>query len=262
MTRRNNYKASSPANSNSSTPLRVNTPRVSSDIIPTSLDPAQLSGENRQLFNCIVQYFESKLAERDQKIVKLEGTVDELRSRMNHLEEQVDGQDSYGRRETLIVSGNVPIARDGENCGAIVRDIVKRTLNINMKDTDISVAHRIGRIPRTGGSDTRSIIFKLCRRDLKRDIVSACKGSKLDVYFNDSLTPTRSTIMFVLRKARREFPNNFGNCRSTDGNVSVWLPTDQAGKYRRVGVNSRRALDELLDREVSRTSSNYVDNWP
>lgn len=58
----------------------------------------------------------------------------------------------------------------------------------------ISTAYHLGEKPVSPFVDKRSIIFNLCRRDIKRDILNACKELKPKLHVNESLTPTRSTL--------------------------------------------------------------------
>ena len=191
-----------------------------------------------------------------------------MRARLNVLEDQVDSNSAYERRDCLIVSGGVPEVTEGENCSKIITQLIREKLRIQMKPDDISSAHRIGRKPINQASDKRSIIIKLSRRDMKKDILSACRQLKPPFFVNESLTPTRSQVMFVLRKARGDHPDKFRTPRSYDGNVNAYVPMpgvkpqDQLTRSRRVVVNSRRALDELLLEHIGCTSEKYVKDWP
>ena len=197
------------------------------------------------------------------RIVNLETTINKMQKRMNLLEQQIDNYSSYERRDTLVLSGSVPVAHRDENCVEIVKQLLKDQTRLIINSNDISTAHRLGRKPDNSNEDKRSIIFKLCRRDIKRDIVQACRNHKPNFYINEHLTPTRGTIMFVLRKARQMNSNKIGTARSNDGSISVNLPADEdGGRGKRVICNTRASLDELLRTQLNVTSDRFVKNWP
>ena len=127
-----------------------------------------------------------------------------LKKRVSRLEERVEKAEAYERKDTLVISGkNVSSVVPGENCVPLVCDLLKYALNVSK--TDLSTAHRIGPKPINQQQDNKSIIMKLCRRDVKADILNACRQLKpRDLYMNESLTPTRSTIMYMLRSAMKK----------------------------------------------------------
>lgn len=252
-------------------------------------DFSKLSNEQRTLAEIIitavnraVQRLENVVARQSGEIAALTATVTDLqthaetrdeelsklRDRLNTLEDQVDSNSAYEKRDCLIVSGEVPPVSDGENCSEICRQLIRNNLRIQMKNDDISYAHRIGKKPITQAPDKRSIIIKLHRTDLKNDILSACREFRPPFFVNESLTPTRSQVMFVLRKARGDHSDKFRTPRSYDGNVNAYVSMPgvprpgQQTKFRRVVVNSRRVLDELLLQHIGCTSEKYVKDWP
>ena len=127
----------------------------------------------------------------------------------------------------------------------LLRDHVKVNINAN----DISAAHRIGSKPKTQGPDKRGIIVKLCRRNIKSEIFSACKNHKPPFYVNENLTPTRNKILYLLRNAKRMYPNRISSCKSFEGKVYVFI--GRAGeRSRRLIVNSMERLDTILKEEI------------
>ena len=170
------------------------------------------------------------------------------------------------RKDTLIFSGQgIPEVTAGENCTAIVKDIVKNKLQLEIRVNDISTAHRLGKKVSNQQPDKRNIIIKLCRRDQKSDILNACRQLKPDIYINESLTPIRGTIMYVLRKARRQFPRIITGCYSRDGRVFVWLRSPNSSpndKDIRQSVNSRLKLEELCRSTLKTPLTTFIQNWP
>ena len=99
----------------------------------------------------------------------------------------------------------------------------------------ISTSHRTGPKPRSPQvEDKRNIIVKLCRRYLKGELLSACRKCKPNFYINESLTPTRSAILYALRKAKRMSPGVVAGCNSENGRVYVYVKNrDAAGDVAR-----------------------------
>ena len=127
----------------------------------------------------------------------------------------------------------------------------------------IDVAHRLGKPRGNNVPDKRSIIVKLCRRENKSKIFQACRLKKPnDLYVNESVSRLRSTICFVLRKARKQFPGQFGMCRTEDGNVRIMLPSSgDPSRMSKATINTRRALEELLRIRIGKTSQHFSARW-
>lgn len=233
------------------------------------IDVSDLSEESQKVVNCLVKYFDDCLKPKLREIETLKASVVDLQTRVNKLEEEIDNNSAYERRDTLILSGNIPSASPDEHCKSIVVDLLKNKAFLNIQLEDLSVAHRIGAKPKNQGPDRRNIMFKLVRRDLKTDILHACKNSKPDFYINESLTPTRDRIFFTLRRAKKKFPQMIHHCKTYDGNVIVFMHPERAstrkntfpklGKYT---VNTRRKLEEFLNEKLSSSLEDLQVDWP
>jgi len=231
------------------------------------VDTSHLNEESKLLFDCIIKYFDAKLSIQQQELLDTRKEVQELRDKVEKLEGLIDDNDAYERRDTLVMSGDIPSSTAGENCKEIIIDQLKQKLNINVAATDISVAHRLGSKPNTQQQDKRSLIFKLCRRDIKSDILDSCRRVRPNrFYINESLTPLRSSIMFVLRKAKQRFPNKIGGCRTHNGSVQVYIPEPGSTegdriKFRQCTVNTKSGLDQILQQQANCTSSAFIEEW-
>ena len=137
----------------------------------SGLDINSLSKDLKLVVALITAHFDSVIKEKDEKIKQLETAFNTMKEKVDTLERKIDDNSQYERRDTLVISGNsIPTAQPNENCNLIVRSLIKEQTRLIIKEEDISTAHRIGRRPDNVQQDRRSIIFKLCRRDLKRDI--------------------------------------------------------------------------------------------
>ena len=105
-----------------------------------------------------------------------------------------------------------------------MREQIREHLLLELAIEGISMAHRIGVKPKTQGEDKRNIMFKLCNRDVKLNILKSCKVVKpKKFYINENLTPLRNTILYVMRQAKKKHPNVINSCNSSDGSVVAWL---------------------------------------
>jgi hypothetical protein len=241
-------------------------------------DFGELSGDGKLIVSIIsrkLDAFKDKLAsltqklkDKDERIARLEEQVSGLKGSVVKLEERIDDADAYERRDTLLFSGDdIPTVSEGENCGQIVCNVVKEKLKLNFQTDILSVAHRVGKKPVKQGPDRRKIIVKLCRREVKGDITDACRQLKpSNLFVNESLTPVRSTIMYVLRKAKRAYPDKVAGCNSSDGKVFVWVrppnPCAPLPRNTRMTVNTHQRLVEFCSDILNTELSTLIDVWP
>ena len=234
---------------------------------------AELSGDGQKIVQAITvqldmlrEEFRLKMAEKDKQIMKLNEVVSTLKCDVMKLEERLKDAYAYERKDTLIFSGEgIPESSIVENCTTTVRDIVRNKLKINMGESDVSTAHRLGKKPNNQQPNRRSTIIKLCRRDQKSYILNACRQLKPNIFVNESLTPIRGTIMCVLRKAKRQFPRIFTGCHSRDGRVFVWfrrLNSSGSDKDTHQPINSKHRLEEFCSEVVRVPLDSLIENWP
>ena len=211
--------------------------------------------------------FTSMFKEKNDLIDAMKCEMDGLKQRVSKLEENIDNQDAYERRDTLVFSGKcLPQPKNIENCSQIIIDTVREKLQINLDPNDISVAHRYGAKNASQRPDNRGIIIKLCRRDTKVALVSASRNLKpSDLFINECLTPLRQTIAYVLRKAKREFPTIISGTSTLDGKNFVWVkPPNSAAagaKDFRHGINSHARLVEFCKKTLDRPLNHFITEW-
>ena len=75
-----------------------------------------------------------------------------MKKTVQALECKVEELENYSRRDNIIISGDVPLVREHEDCVAVALDTLNSKLNLTqqMVPNDISVAHRVGAKPITG----------------------------------------------------------------------------------------------------------------
>ena len=211
--------------------------------------------------------FSQVLKAQDAKIDSLEAEIAILRKKMTKLDERVDDVGVHDRRNTVLVSGDgIPVARSGESCSNVVLDAVKTHLKLNIEPKSVESAYRVGAKPVNQSSDRRRIIVKLSNSEVKRDLMRACREQKPSIYINEDLTAQRSTILFVLRKVKRQFPNLISGCSSMDGKVYAWVKPPNAvapnARNIRTVINTHEALKDFCSKVVNSSLDNFLSVWP
>ena len=147
------------------------------------------------MFEDLRKEFVGLCQEQDKKIEVLSSEVSQLKKHVSKLEEKLEDQEAYERRDTVVLSGNaVPVHSVGENCANIAKEVIQKEFQLVVSSNDISVSHRLGLKPTNQRPDRRNLIIKFCRRDVKRDVLAASRRMKSsNLYANESLTPPGRT---------------------------------------------------------------------
>lgn len=246
--------------------------KISSNSPNSSYDDLSEDGKKivmalREEFERVKEDLLKELREKTTEIKTLSDEVTRLRTKVDKLEEKIDDAEAYERRDTLVFSGEaVPQVTLDENCTSIVCQLVKDKLKVQMSPTDISTAHRLGKKPSNQQQDKRNIIVKLCRRDLKRDILFACRSIRPNMYVNENLTPIRSTILYVLRRARRTCGDKIKGCSSIGGRIFAWTKP-QEGTHPglnsvRMPVNTHMELETFCSNVLNQPLTSFLATWP
>ena len=193
------------------------------------------------------------------KTTQLEHEVEQLKKHVMKLEEKIEDNDSYERRDTLVLSGSaIPPASNMENCPDIVCKFISAS--------DISVSHRLSTKSSSQRTPKKDIIVKFCRRNTKLDVLNSCRKSKPNnLFVNEFLTPSRQTIAYVLRKAKREFPHLISGSTSFDGKVFAWIkppnPHAAGAKDLRVEINTHSKLENFCSRTLEKPLTHFIQEW-
>jgi len=199
--------------------------------------------------------------ENSEKFEKLEQGSTEIHKRVQSLESKSDQQLADHRKLTLVISGyKTPIAADA-NLNTVVRDLITNKLKINLGQDDVTECRKIGKKPESSTSSTQCISFTVSNTKRKSEIMRACKKEKPPFYVNEHLTPTRSTIMYVLRKYIKQQEKNSISVKSFDGNVTVFILDKKAKKYNSRVINTKQNLEEFLQQRKT-SLAKYHTSWP
>ena len=221
-------------------------------------------------FDGLRRYFDDILAKKDEEILQLKTESTELKTRIIKLENTLDEEDAYIRRDSLIFSGNaIPTVTNGELCKNIVKSVVEEKLKIKISDSDISVAHRLGKKPTAQIPDRRQIIAKFCRMDTKRELLMAKRSfsNRTDtssLFINESLTPRRRAIFYSLRQMRKAHPSIISGCSTIEGRVCVFTKNPQQSEHHRSKrhfINTHESLKQFCDEYIKEPMERFLSSW-
>ena len=155
-----------------------------------------------------------------------------------------DRQEQYSRRESIRISG----LGGGDNEDGIIKKIIElgKEMEVEIKDADISAAHRIGR----PGSGPRSVICRFVSRQTKDKVMKGRKklkdlpDTKGKVYVNEDLTPLCSTLLSYAKSLDQVQRVNSANgrihCNLTDGSHYILDSPDDLFKLGVTNIDLNR----------------------
>ena len=190
------------------------------------VDRSGISEDSKALLRLFVDFFKEMCTENEEKVQGLNNEITALRQRVQSLEDKVDDASQYSRLDHIVVSPKnnegLPVYKKEENSKKIVQDLFREHLSLEVADSDISIAHRIGRVktdPKTKKplEDRRSIIVRLCRKELIGPIFSHCKEKEPPFLVNEPLTPIRGKICYILRRIKKKLPKKVTKVRTFKG---------------------------------------------
>ena len=162
-------------------------------------DIKTLSEEGKAIVSTIIKALQIMSDTKDQTIEKLQTKIEALGNRILQLEDQLDDVNQYERRDTIIVGGSsLPQELPNENSSEVIVRTIKEQLKINITQSDINIAHRIG------NSTRKPIIVKLHSRQKKEDIMSASITIRPNLHINESLTPKRRALFKQIWEIRKK----------------------------------------------------------
>ena len=166
-------------------------------------DSSSLSSEAKSIFQVLLDFMKTMINARDSKVSELENLLEaekndnnaklsameseltqyksenkNLASQLTKMTHSHDELEAYGRRESLIFSGDkIKPFESNKNCVHIAKSMIQNTLKMNL-DPLISTAHRMGKPPAPDSNrpDKRAIIVKFIRRDDKFNILKTARA--------------------------------------------------------------------------------------
>ena len=97
------------------------------------IDTSGLSAESKEVLACI----NNLMSRREEKF---NCKIELLEKKIGHLEDNLDAQENYSRRDTLVIFGNIPEFTVGKNISHMVQNLICTKLEVDVGTDDISVA--------------------------------------------------------------------------------------------------------------------------
>ena len=174
---------------------------------------------------------------REQKVKDLEKEVSKLKKELSTVNKTLEEQEQYSRRNCLRIQGIKET--EGENTDALVSNIVRDRLKIDISPSDIDRSHRI--MPRNRNPDEtvkeKCIIVKFATYNMRQRVYQArAKLKGTTIFINEDLTSERQALMYAARKCRA-----ISWTWSQDGKIFGITSKDR----KRVIIRSRNDLDRL-----------------
>ena len=185
-----------------------------------------------------------------------------LKAQIEDLVDQRDELENYGRRNTIVLSGSaIPKTATNEDCYDIVSKMLDEKIGQNITRGEIDVCHRLPSRKPEDDQIRKPIIVKLVRRETKHKLIQACRLKKpANFSINESLSKTRSKILYVIRKVKKDSPGKIISYKTEDTNIRVYTPPLQNGGLPiKHTLNTRRQLDEFLQTKLNFSSTKYVE---
>ena len=210
--------------------------------------------------------FSELLESKSEEVDILKTQVVSLQKDLKTLRNDIDAQDQYVRKDSIIFSGPaVKNMEEDENCYEIVMDLVKNKLGVEIDERDINILHRLGPKNRAQAqTSNRSIYVKLVRRDKKREIIKASKKrtSGPALYCNESLSPLRRSMYFALRKMKKKHPSIVKGCLTMDGKIYAFTPAvAQGNRDQRHYISDMDDLKDFCRKHVKKPMEDFLENF-
>ena len=203
---------------------------------------------------------------KDEKIGSLETEVECLKKLLTAQDDKHDELNQYGRRESLVFSGDSVPGGSDRDCVQVVCDLISTKLPGlagQITPDQISIAHRLGPKPNNTEPDRRKIIARFCRRSDKYRVLHTARKSKPDKFFvSENLTPTRQKILRAIGKAKKEHPGIISGSSTNDGSIHVWVKPPNASapgaRNSKITINTMDTLEKFFQRTFQRSATYYL----
>ena len=154
--------------------------------------------------------YESERREKDKIVKELKSEVSDLKVSVKNLENQLDRQEQYSRRNCILIHGIAE--RKDENTDDISLRTINEHLELELTEKELDGTHRFGNA-KSGSKRQRPIIVKFARYNTRRKVsVNKKRLKNTAISITERLTNHR---MKLLKKAKNEF--GFNDVWTVDG---------------------------------------------
>ena len=196
----------------------------------------------------------------------MKNRCDKMEEEIRKLSDGLDASDQYEKKDQIILSGpgipEIPENPGDEKCEELVKKLLKDHLNVDIELADISTTHRLGPVKRATPRK-RNITVKLCRRDLKKQIIIASKSRRTNatVFANESLTPIRRTMFHALRRMHSDETTTIKGCTTLDGKIYAFTPPiARGGRDQKHYIPNMEALHDFCRTYVKKPLDAFLQS--
>ena len=107
----------------------------------------------------------------------------------------------------------------------------------------------------------RNIMVKLLNQEVKIDLIQSCRSVKpTGLYVRENLTPTRSSIHYILRQVKKR-TGRIDYCGTMNGKVFIWMKPREGvqGNNRKIFISNMFTLRRLCNEELGVDPAEFID---
>ena len=200
------------------------------DVITKAVSDAILDSVTQRVYASLDHDLQAKL----KMIQDLEKHIGDLEHKLSKVADEMKDLELYSRRNCLRIYGLAGSAN--EDTDAVVMDLVKEKLGIELTPEDIDRSHRLQVKHTEGSRGPNPLLVKFTRYNMRDKIYRA--RSKLrgtSIFVNEHLTRDRQALFGKVRSSR-----SVRKAWTSDFKITA-LTTDN----RKVKINSERDLEKL-----------------
>ena len=193
----------------------------------------RLSSEGK-IISAKIDTFLEQLNRRDDQLEQLRRENQELKSKVQIIEQRLDHPETVNRSNNFVLSGSSLESISSDIPARGVIDLLRNKIQYELAQDNIISAYKLGSRSLAQSKESRKLMVKL-RDGVKPDIVTACKRAKpAGLYANDDLTPLRANILYKLRQAKKKSNDMIVSCGSLNGQVFAYLrPPNPSAKAKK-----------------------------
>ena len=173
-----------------------------------------------------------------QEVQPLLSEISQLKSRVHHLESEMDASNQYSRRNCVLIS-NIE-EQTGEDTNTIAINVAKEG-GLTIMPGEIDRSHRIGK---PGKKKSRDIVVKFVSYQSKAKFMQTRKQlrqNRSKAFINEQLTSLRGELAYQCRLLKKDPNSPITDTWTYDGNIFV--KTDPKGPMVRINCHMGTSLN-------------------
>ena len=205
----------------------------------------------------------AQLNKKEQEIKSLKDDNLSLTKKVQHLEDRLDSIETTRLRETVVISGrDVPAATPQEDNVTTVIKLLQDKAQLSVEKDEITQAIRTGKKSEGQQRPTEHLEVTFKNREAKLNVIRCIRRVQPNIYVNEKLTPTRSTILYALRKAKKMKPEKIAAVTSMDGKPCIYFKNSSDEQNQRIFLTTPEKLQSFCNSTLDINMDTLVNNWP